>query len=146
FVQELIYFGNRTIEGNHFVTVVGHVQNQVLAHYCEPNESNIGCGFHDITLITCGATAFSRVRNRAVRTLSLAPQLPLRRREKLVDHNGPTRERETMLLLLLILVVLALAAVPAWPYSRSWGYYPSGTLGTILVIVLIMMLLGLVHI
>ena len=51
-----------------------------------------------------------------------------------------------MLLLLLILVVLALAAVPAWPYSRSWGYYPSGTLGTILVIVLVLMLLGMVHI
>ena len=51
-----------------------------------------------------------------------------------------------MLLLLLILVVLALATVPAWPYSRSWGYYPSGTLGTILVIVLILMLLGMVHI
>ncbi len=51
-----------------------------------------------------------------------------------------------MLLLLLILVVLALAAVPAWPYSRSWGYYPSGALGTILVIVLILRLLGMVHI
>jgi len=50
-----------------------------------------------------------------------------------------------MLLLLLILVVLALAVVPAWPYSRGWGYYPSGTLGTILVIVLVLMLLGVVH-
>ena len=58
----------------------------------------------------------------------------------------PTEERKTMLLLLLILVVLALASVPAWPYSRSWGYYPSGTLSTILVIVLILMLLGMVHI
>jgi hypothetical protein len=50
-----------------------------------------------------------------------------------------------MLLLLLILVVLILAAVPAWPYSRGWGYYPSGGLGTVLVILLILMLLGYFH-
>ena len=50
-----------------------------------------------------------------------------------------------MLLILIILIVLLFAAVPAWPYSRGWGYYPSGGLGTILVIVLILMLLGYVH-
>jgi hypothetical protein len=49
------------------------------------------------------------------------------------------------MLLLLILVILLLAAAPAWPYSRGWGYYPSGGLGTILLIVLILMLLGYVH-
>jgi Protein of unknown function (DUF3309) len=53
--------------------------------------------------------------------------------------------KEKRMLLLLILVVLILAAVPAWPYSRGWGYYPSGGLGTILVILLILMLLGYVH-
>ena len=51
-----------------------------------------------------------------------------------------------MLILLLILVVLLLATAPTWPYSRGWGYYPSGTLGTILLIVLVLMLLGMVHI
>jgi hypothetical protein len=50
-----------------------------------------------------------------------------------------------MLLLLILLIVLLLAAAPAWPYSRGWGYYPSGTLGTVLVIVLVLMLLGYVH-
>ena len=50
-----------------------------------------------------------------------------------------------MLILLIVLVVLALAASPAWPYSRGWGYYPSGTLGTILLIFLILILLGFVH-
>jgi hypothetical protein len=50
-----------------------------------------------------------------------------------------------MLLLILIVVVLLFAAAPAWPYSRGWGYYPSGALGTILLILLIMMLLGFVH-
>lgn len=50
------------------------------------------------------------------------------------------------MLLLLILVILILAVVPAWPYSSGWGYYPSGGLGTILVIILILMLLGYIHI
>jgi hypothetical protein len=50
------------------------------------------------------------------------------------------------MLLLLILVILIFAMVPAWPYSRGWGYYPSGGLGTILVILIVLMLLGFIHI
>jgi len=50
-----------------------------------------------------------------------------------------------VMLLLLILLVLILIAVPAWPYSRGWGYYPSGGLGTILVILIVLMLLGMIH-
>jgi hypothetical protein len=46
------------------------------------------------------------------------------------------------LILLIILVVLLIGALPAWPYSVEWGYYPSGALGTILVIVLVLALLG----
>ncbi len=46
------------------------------------------------------------------------------------------------MLLLIILIILILGAVPAWPYSRGWGYYPSGTLGTILLVVLVLVLLG----
>lgn len=49
------------------------------------------------------------------------------------------------MLLLLILLILVFAAAPAWPYSRGWGYYPSGGLGTILVILLVLMLLGVMH-
>ncbi len=49
------------------------------------------------------------------------------------------------MILLIILIILLFAAVPAWPYSRGWGYYPSGGLGTILVIVILLMLLGYVH-
>lgn len=51
-----------------------------------------------------------------------------------------------MLILLVVLIVLLLLAAPAWPYSRGWGYYPSGTLGTILLIVILLMLLGYVHV
>lgn len=49
------------------------------------------------------------------------------------------------MLLILLLVIVLLAAAPAWPYSRGWGYYPSGGVGTILLILIILMLLGYVH-
>jgi len=45
-------------------------------------------------------------------------------------------------ILLIILIVLLLGALPTWPYSTGWGYYPSGGFGVILVIVLILFLLG----
>jgi hypothetical protein len=45
-------------------------------------------------------------------------------------------------LLLIVLVLLLLGVVPAWPYSRNWGYAPSGLLGTVLVVVLLLMVLG----
>jgi hypothetical protein len=47
-----------------------------------------------------------------------------------------------MLILLILLLVLLFAAVPAWPYSRSWGYYPSGGLGLVALILLILLLMG----
>ena len=46
------------------------------------------------------------------------------------------------LILLVILVLLLIGALPSWPHSRNWGYYPSGGLGTVLVIVLVLVLLG----
>ena len=45
-------------------------------------------------------------------------------------------------ILLIILILILLGAVPAWPYSRSWGYGPSGILGVLLVVVIILMLMG----
>ncbi|MGJ0515522.1 MAG: DUF3309 family protein [Methylomicrobium sp.] len=48
----------------------------------------------------------------------------------------------TSTVLLVILVLIILGAVPIWPYSRSWGYGPSGILGVILVIFLVLLLLG----
>jgi hypothetical protein len=46
------------------------------------------------------------------------------------------------LILLIIVVILLIGALPSWPYSSGWGYYPAGGLGTILIIVLILVLLG----
>ncbi len=45
-------------------------------------------------------------------------------------------------ILLIVLILLLLGAVPAWPYSRDWGYAPSGGVGLVLAILLILMLLG----
>lgn len=47
-------------------------------------------------------------------------------------------------ILLIILLVLLIASLPAWPYSRGWGYYPSGGLGLVLVILLVLLLLGFI--
>jgi hypothetical protein len=44
--------------------------------------------------------------------------------------------------LLVVLVLLLLGALPTWPYSRQWGYLPSGGLGLILLILLILLLMG----
>jgi hypothetical protein len=44
-------------------------------------------------------------------------------------------------LLLIILILLLIAALPTWPYSTGWGYYPSGGLGLVVVIVLLVVLL-----
>jgi hypothetical protein len=45
-------------------------------------------------------------------------------------------------ILLIILVLLLLGALPAWPYSNSWGYYPSGGLGLVLIVLLVLVLTG----
>jgi hypothetical protein len=45
-------------------------------------------------------------------------------------------------ILIVVLVLLLLGALPTWPYSGSWGYYPSGGLGLILLIVVILALTG----
>ena len=45
-------------------------------------------------------------------------------------------------LLLIVLLIAALASAPTWPHSRSWGYYPSGGLGLVFVVLLVLMLSG----
>jgi hypothetical protein len=45
-------------------------------------------------------------------------------------------------ILLIILILLLVGALPTWPYSNGWGYYPSGGLGLVVVIVLVLVLLG----
>jgi hypothetical protein len=45
-------------------------------------------------------------------------------------------------ILLIILIILLIGAVPSWPYSSGWGYYPSGGIGIILIIVIVLLLMG----
>ena len=47
-------------------------------------------------------------------------------------------------LILILFIILLIGALPTWPYSRSWGYWPGGLLGTVVIILLILLLLGYV--
>jgi len=46
------------------------------------------------------------------------------------------------MLLLILLIIILLAVVPTWPYSRGWGYYPSGGVGLVVLILVILLLMG----
>lgn len=45
-------------------------------------------------------------------------------------------------ILLIVLILLLIGAFPSWPHSRQWGYYPSGGLGLVVVILLVLVLMG----
>lgn len=45
-------------------------------------------------------------------------------------------------ILLIILVLILIGVIPAWPHSRSWGYAPSGVLGLVVVIIIVLLVLG----
>jgi uncharacterized protein DUF3309 len=62
------------------------------------------------------------------------------------ENNCKCFRREEMLIdvLIVILLLMLIGAFPSWPYSRNWGYYPSGGIGLILLIVIILLLLNVV--
>ena len=45
-------------------------------------------------------------------------------------------------ILLILLILLLIGAMPSWPYSSSWGYYPSGGIGLVLLIIIILLVMG----
>ena len=47
-------------------------------------------------------------------------------------------------ILLIVIVLLFIGTLPTWPHSANWGYYPSGGLGTVLVVVVVLLLLGII--
>jgi hypothetical protein len=57
-----------------------------------------------------------------------------------IDLKGDSMSLSTILLIILVLILLG--ALPTWPYSREWGYYPSGGLGIVIIILLILVLSG----
>jgi hypothetical protein len=57
--------------------------------------------------------------------------------------NGDTKKEDFMgTILLIILILLLIGALPSWPYSTGWGYYPSGGIGLILLILIILLVMG----
>ena len=77
--------------------------------------------------------------------LTCSPKLPcgtIVARSGVVSKQSSQEGNSVMgLILLVLLIILLLGAVPAWPYSRNWGYGPSGGLGLIVLIVIILLLL-----
>jgi len=63
--------------------------------------------------------------------------------ERIALERQPGRH-QPLIIVLIILLLLVFGTFPAYPYSRGWGYYPSGGLGTILLIVLILWLLNVI--
>jgi hypothetical protein len=47
-----------------------------------------------------------------------------------------------LIILLVVILLLSVGSLPTWPHSRSWGYYPSGGLGLVVVILVILLLMG----
>jgi len=84
--------------------------------------------------------------------MELLTASPLQHPARLYSICAPKRDLSEMiylregysmpLILLVVLLVILLGALPAWPYSRSWGYYPSGALGTVVLILVVLLLLG----
>jgi hypothetical protein len=72
------------------------------------------------------------------------PVSPVLRGAGTAPGRTPRRRevRALTTLLLILLVLLLVGALPAWPYSGGWGYYPSGALGVILLVVLVLFLSG----
>ena len=68
----------------------------------------------------------------------------MRKRLVLQIHNVRKAEIAIMVrtVLLIVLILLLIGAVPLWPYSSGWGYYPSGGLGALLVIIVILIFAG----
>jgi hypothetical protein len=60
------------------------------------------------------------------------------------NYTPSLRQKETKmgLIVLIIIIILLVGVLPTWPHSQSWGYGPSGILGTVLIILLILFLLG----
>ncbi len=71
---------------------------------------------------------------------AIAPTAPARDRMLLLVIKEKLMSIGTILL--IVLVLLLIGAIPTWPHSRSWGYAPSGVLGLVVIVLLIMVLTG----
>ena len=60
----------------------------------------------------------------------------------MAGQRKPLDPMRASYLLLIILLVLLIGALPSWPYSQNWGYYPSGGVGALVLVLLVLLLLG----
>jgi polyferredoxin len=84
--------------------------------------------------MNCGARFFNLTNPKTLRNT-----FSLKRNKR--RNDAELRKNLMSTILLIILILLLIGALPAWPYSRGWGYYPSGGLGLILIILIILALL-----
>jgi hypothetical protein len=68
--------------------------------------------------------------------------VPLSERFAAILLHKPWEELNMITVLLVILLLMAIGAFPSWNHSRSWGYFPSGGLGLVVLVLLILLLLG----
>jgi hypothetical protein len=71
----------------------------------------------------------------------LSRNLPVERNKRKGRFSGPERTYMLGTVLIVLLILMLIGAFPTWPHSRSWGYYPSGGLGLVLVILVVLLLL-----
>jgi hypothetical protein len=83
----------------------------------------------------------SRTRNSAagLNEYTIAPIVSLRFQ---ASNPQPEGDPNMFTILVVILLLVALGALPTWPHSRDWGYYPSGGLGLVVLVLVILLLLG----
>jgi Protein of unknown function (DUF3309) len=62
----------------------------------------------------------------------------------LFDSNCKSEDNVVLTILVVILLLMALGALPTWPHSRQWGYYPSGGLGLIVLILVVLLLVRVI--
>lgn len=81
------------------------------------------------------------VRSGDSRAGFMRPQIRIQHRLR-GSGDSTVKGANMSTILLIILVLLLVGALPTWPYSSGWGYYPSGGLGLVVVILLVLVLLG----
>jgi hypothetical protein len=127
--------------------------------YCAGTEVTRPCVFHSLRQVTRYRNDFCDVRcspdGPRIDDTQYCPRLESSQPEELRDVHvrsgariscsagrGAQVRNEMRTILLIILVILVLGALPTWPYSAGWGYYPSGGLGLLLLILLVLAVLG----
>jgi uncharacterized protein DUF3309 len=91
---------------------------------------------------TSGASLATTGRDRSPRADGVAEPLRILYASGACARTSVRKERVMGTILLVILILLLLGALPMWPYSSGWGYYPSGGFGLLVVILIILLVMG----